>query len=300
MSQNLKKRRRRFTDIDKHYSPLIEATDSDSDSSNIITNSEIAKMNTDNQVLLTLADTDVNRIAEAVKVSLKSEIVTEITSTVKNVFTEFVNEMKFEIAVLKQENTALKNENQELKLSIDELEQYGRRNAVRISGIPETPQEDTDAIVRDVASKMGVTINEEDISRSHRSGQPGKSYPRQILVKFTRYNTKRKLLKSRREMKSVTTLKHVYINEDLTKRRQALYKKTRELLKQGKINKSWTWDGKIFLTDKSNKKKTRIDRQSDLDPFIGTLSQQTSMEFQQANPISSTQARTYASAVSTT
>lgn len=57
----------------------------------------------------------------------------------------------------------------ELKMCIDEPEQYGRRNVVKISGIPQTPQEDTNAIVRDVTSKVWVVINED--SRSHCSGQ---------------------------------------------------------------------------------------------------------------------------------
>lgn len=84
------------------------------------------------------------------------------------------------------------------------------------AGLPETPQEDSDAIVRDVASKMGVVISDEDISMSHHSGQPGQS--RQILIKFTKYNIKRKLMKSRREIKTVTSLNHVHFNGDLTKR----------------------------------------------------------------------------------
>ncbi|KAJ8314099.1 hypothetical protein KUTeg_008661 [Tegillarca granosa] len=113
---------------------------------------------------------------------------------------------------------------------------------------------------------MGVDIHDVDISRSHRSGKPGQSRPRQILVKFVRYNTKRKLLISRRVMKSVPSLNNVFINDDLTKRRQELYRKARDLWKDRKITKTWTWDGKIFLTDKTNK-KFRIDRECDLDPF---------------------------------
>ncbi|KAJ8305117.1 hypothetical protein KUTeg_017331 [Tegillarca granosa] len=212
-----------------------------------------------------LSDRDVERIAAAVKNTIKTDftidILSEVQATVRKVFDEFS-----EVVVLKQEINTLKSENENLRLSIDELEQYGRRNAVRISGIPEKTGEDTDAIVRDVANKMGVDIHDVDISRSHRSGKPGQSRPRQILVKFVRYNTKRKLLISRRVMKSVPSLNNVFINDDLTKRRQELYRKARDLWKDRKITKTWTWDGKIFLTDKTNK-KFRIDRECDLDPF---------------------------------
>ncbi|KAJ8322424.1 hypothetical protein KUTeg_000033 [Tegillarca granosa] len=61
---------------------------------------------------------------------------------------------------------------------------------------------------------------------------------RQILVKFTRYNLKRKIMKSRWELKKNSSSKDIFINEDLTKRRQSIYTKARQLYKAKLINKT--------------------------------------------------------------
>ena len=57
------------------------------------------------------------------------------------------------------------------KLESDALEQYGRRNILRISGIPETDREDNDDFVLRVASDLGVPMSPREIDRSHRVGK---------------------------------------------------------------------------------------------------------------------------------
>ena len=100
-----------------------------------------------------------------------------------------------EINAVKIENDKLRSENSDLRKSVDKLtqrvdklelltdagEQYQRRISIRISGIPETKDENTDAIVSKLASDLGVHLHPSDIDRSHRSGRVvGK---RSILVK---------------------------------------------------------------------------------------------------------------------
>ncbi|KAJ8315847.1 hypothetical protein KUTeg_007997 [Tegillarca granosa] len=157
----------------------------------------------------------------------------------------------------------LKIENETLKQNMDELEQYSRRNALRISGIRETPSEDTDKILH---KKMGVTLNPEDIDRSHRTGKPNPGRDRKILVKFTKNNVKRAIMKSRWQLKQNTGYHNVYINEDLSKQRQTLFKDTGKLFYEKKATKTWTWDGKVFLLDVHGNKH-RIDKHDDLNKF---------------------------------
>ena len=75
-----------------------------------------------------------------------------------------------EINAVKIENDKLRSENSDLRKSVDKLtqrvdklelltdegEQYQRRNSIRISGIPETKDENTDTIVSKLASGLGV------------------------------------------------------------------------------------------------------------------------------------------------
>ena len=87
----------------------------------------------------------------------------------------------------------LSNELNQSVLKVDELEQYDRRNSLRLSlNTKEEDAENTDEIVMNVAKKLGVDIECSDISRSHRVGRPG-SKPRPILVKFVSYRMREKL-----------------------------------------------------------------------------------------------------------
>ncbi|KAJ8301926.1 hypothetical protein KUTeg_020913 [Tegillarca granosa] len=96
---------------------------------------------------------------------------------------DLLNELKNEIQILRKENKTLKADNDNLRINIDDLEQYSRRNAIRISGIPENSgSENTDDIVKKVVSDMGISINDEDIDRSHRSRRPQKGYNRQCTT----------------------------------------------------------------------------------------------------------------------
>lgn len=94
---------------------------------------------------LVLGDKDIIRIAKAVKAALREEIeelvAKRVTKTVEPFKPNYVEPSKLE------------EENGKLSLQIDELEQYGRRPLVRVSGIPETNGEDTTRMISDASNK---------------------------------------------------------------------------------------------------------------------------------------------------
>jgi hypothetical protein len=122
--------------------------------------------------------------------------------------------LKEEVATLKAEShsaadfqkevTALKQENQRLNRLLEkkceELEQYERRNAIRIRNVTigDIPKVslpsgkemlDTDAYVRNLCmDKLRVNITENGIGRSHLTGPPRNNGLCSILVKFATYN----------------------------------------------------------------------------------------------------------------
>ena len=60
----------------------------------------------------------------------------------------------------------------ELELKNDDLEQYTRRQNLRISGITENKDENTDSLVVDfVKNTMKIDLDIRDIDRSHRVGR---------------------------------------------------------------------------------------------------------------------------------
>ena len=50
---------------------------------------------------------------------------------------------------------------------LDRLAQYSRRENVRLHGVPETADENTNDVVIAIASNMGINIDELDIGISH-------------------------------------------------------------------------------------------------------------------------------------
>ena len=103
-----------------------------------------------------------------------------------------------------------------LEEKTDDLEQYSRRNTVRFRGIPETLNEDTDGLVKDVAArKLDVQLTKHDFVRSHRVGRKSeeKDAPRDVIVLFNSHNTKVAIMINARKLKGT----HIFINEDLTK-----------------------------------------------------------------------------------
>ena len=117
--------------------------------------------------------------------------------------------------VLKQEVNALKRVIQVQHFEFDKLEQYGRRETIRINGIPETEGEDTNVLVKGLAADIGVTITTADISVSHRMpGRPGTA--KTIIAKFVRRDVKASMMRNKRKLRENDKRRGVYVNEDLT------------------------------------------------------------------------------------
>ena len=105
----------------------------------------------------------------------------------------------------------------------DVLEQYGRRNSLRISGILEEEEDTTAAVVSlaDEVLELDPPLQPTDIDISHRLPKPrnarqGISAP--IIVKFMTRKDRYRVITERKKLRSYNEDKQikVYINEDLT------------------------------------------------------------------------------------
>ena len=130
---------------------------------------------------------------------------------------------------------------------IDELDQYGRRNMCRISGIPESREDTTDLVVDLAVNKLKLNIKKEDIDRSHRLGplNPTAKTPRSIVVKFNTWSKRKELYDARRDLKNTG----VYINDHLTQTRSTIMHTARRYKREKMIKNAWTSDGKMLCSD---------------------------------------------------
>ena len=168
--------------------------------------------------------------------------------TLTKSFGEIIAKKDAEIRDLKVRVTALEEKT-------DDLEQYSRRNTVRIRGIPEALNENTDGLVKDMAArKLDVQLSTHDVVRSHRIGRknPEKETPRDIIVRFTTHNTKVDVMRNARKLKGT----QLFVNEDLTKVRSTIAWEARTLKRQNKVADTWTRDGTVFVKVGENSVKS--------------------------------------------
>ena len=220
-------------------------------------------------------------VSEGLKGELRAlltdpDIVEVITMVVSEHFNghikKFMGEMREQIVAQHREIVTLKER-------VDELEQYGRRNSFRLSGVPESSDENTDEIVKTVAKSIGVDISDENIDRSHRVGPKpaGGSSARPILVKMATYRSKRAVMVRKRKLAEADPRKlfpglrwpsspppstpsasqsssqppqvrhRLYINDDLTRARAEVAAAAREKKRKKAIENTWVRDGVIFV-----------------------------------------------------
>ena len=159
---------------------------------------------------------------------------------------------------------------------LDDQEQYSRRQCLRIYGVKEKANENTDDLVLEIAKMMKVSIDPRDIDRSHRitprhvasslapvsasssnSTPLPESRPKPIIVKFSRYNARHLMYASKSKLKN----SGIVIREDLTSLRQDLFYRAK---KHPNTKFTWSNDGKIFSLTK-NGHKVSIRNASDIE-----------------------------------
>ena len=187
-----------------------------------------------------LSESDIQRIAIATK---------------NMVVEEFSMMLESRVAPLESEILYLKEENRPLAQKVDDLEMYSRRNCIRVTGVPET-EEDTTKAILEIAEAVEVPLDKTDIAVSHRVGKSTPGKPRQIIARITNYEVKHKLLKSNKALKMrvedkekppLPKFKNVSINQDLTKERNSAAYEARQLVRAGLAKSTFIWDGKIFI-----------------------------------------------------
>ena len=151
---------------------------------------------------------------------------------------------------------ALKARLSSCEAGLDQLEQYSRRTNLRFFGIPDaqTGENTTGKLLSIVNETMGVTppIVSADVVTSHRLGRrvPGADIQtrlRPVIVKFATAHVRDVVIRARHRLRESGDGPTVYVNEDLTRRRAALAKKTRQLKKSRKVNDCWTCNGKVVI-----------------------------------------------------
>ena len=182
----------------------------------------------------------------------------DIQSAIKAIVGEQMREdLHAELGTLRKEVKQLRSRVADLEEEVENLEQYSRRNCLRISGVPESDNEDAAMKTLELFNeKMKLTppIQPTDVDRIHRLGKKNEgpnARPRGIIVKFATYGVRNRVMLARRSLRTDSTSMEnaVYINESLTRQRSTLMYKARMMKRKKMLQDVWSHDGNIVIKD---------------------------------------------------
>ncbi|XP_014670273.1 PREDICTED: uncharacterized protein LOC106811234 [Priapulus caudatus] len=172
-------------------------------------------------------------------------------------------------SVLEASNIAQEERIINLEKSLDNLEQYGRRDCVEITNIPWSDQENPSTIVKKIATNMGLQMTDGDISTAHRLPKPRSGAAPTIIVKFTRrdmrtaFYAKRKLAGTAADL-GYSAHSKIFINESLTRERRKIFHEVLKFKKENGYRFIWTHFGKIFIKKSESSERLVINAVDDL------------------------------------
>lgn len=195
-----------------------------------------------------------NAIAPSIQAAIQSAF-KDLTDTIQKQSTK-IESLSQKLLEAEKSNEDLQNQICNLEDTIDDLEQYGRRNSLRFHNCP-VPAGDltdinTDHIIMGICKDhLNIELSEDDISRSHPIGKPNSKGNIQIICKMKNWKIKNSVFQSKRKLKN----SNVFITEDLTRFRQGIVQELTKGKRAGKVHSFWTNDGRIFakLSEKGRK-----------------------------------------------
>ena len=174
---------------------------------------------------------------------------------------------------------------------LDELEQYGRRDNLELHGVPMHANENTNFIVKKLAGKLNVKIEDQAISTSHRlpllktksSTEGNKSYgnhanearndlsdkPPPIIVRFANRDVRNQLYQKRNQISQIVNfeipgMQNLYITENLTKSRKVLFLEAKKKKVSYNYKYLWTNQGQILMRRNQYSRVFKISSPEDL------------------------------------
>ena len=226
------------------------------------------------------------RPAAAMDDAVLKEAITRVLKD--DIFVEIIRDqvraaVESAVAARDSEIETLREELAETRAQLNGLEQYSRRLCLDVSGIPETPNEDTDRLVMDTARLAGVDITRTDIDRSHRVGTAKAGKPRTLIVRFVSYAKREAFYGARRQLRqprpfegsTVTTAVagKVFVTDNLTRENQHILYRARQYRKEGKLFAAWSDVGKLQARLRKNGPTTVIRTLADLQRLVDSAAE---------------------------
>ena len=146
-----------------------------------------------------------------------------------------------------------------LEINQNKLEQYGRRNNIELSGIPDSVKDNClEEKIISIFTSVGIDVKSYDIEACHRIGKSWNS-SKKTIARFSNRKFAKQALYNRKKLKSIDKLtlgltNDVLINENLTPVKSRIACNCRKLKHQNLISKTYTVNGMIYLISNNVKR----------------------------------------------
>ncbi len=212
--------------------------------------------------LSSLTNTINNAIKETFEGAEFKVIITKIINeAVKKAVSEVEAKFNQQLKVKTEEIKKLKSEVETLADKLNDIEQYGRRDSVRVFNVPDNADKSLGETVScDVINKLPRDARfdiEEDTVRYHRVGRANPGKPCPVIIKFISYKKKMIFLKSRRVFKGCK----ITVADDLT---GVNYNRLKEARDMDIVQNAWSWDGVLYAQVTGIRKPVRFRKPSEL------------------------------------
>lgn len=132
-----------------------------------------------------------------------------------------------------------------MKYENDKLEQYSRRETLKIVGVKEEEGEDIEKKVLDIFKATGADVSADDLSTVHRSGDR-KRKGRPVLVRFISRRKRKEVLQKKKTLKDKKEHEGIFMFDDLTTLRARMLHYIKK--KVPEVEHAWSIDGRIHCT----------------------------------------------------
>ena len=201
--------------------------------------------------------------------SMLQKLEEKLLSRMDGLSAEIINMKDVIIKNLQIDNEKLRKkvdflENKIINLEKNEnlLEQYGRRNNLEITGIPDNvSHSDLENKVVGILNSIDVKVTSADIEACHRMGK-SKNNSKKTIVRFVNRKFSKQALYNRKRLATVDkspiglSNANIFVNENLTVINNKIAFFCRGLKRDGKIMKTYTFDGIVHIC-KTNTSKTK-------------------------------------------
>ena len=168
---------------------------------------------------------------------------------------------------LQKQNLQLSTEIENLEVELTNLNQYGRRECVEMTNIPESiSQNQLEGHVVELLDKIGVKLAKSDLVAVHRLGTFKRGTNRVVIAKFLNRKNANLALKNKSKLSKIKS--KVRIRENLCPERKSLFNRLYKMLKNDQIEDLWTKNGNIFCVFKNYDEPVIIEHKSDIDYYM--------------------------------